>query len=66
MGDRDALDEWTAWANEESSRIEENIEKMSQAVNDMGELYKQACNTELAEEYDKFFKRVAEQNKTSK
>ena len=61
VGDKDALDEWTAWANEESSRLEENIEKMGQAVNDMGELYKQACNTDLTEDYDTFFKRVAEQ-----
>ena len=52
VGDKDALDKWSAWANEENSRLKSKIlGGICQAVNGMVPCYQQACNEELQREY---------------
>jgi hypothetical protein len=61
IGDKPALDEWTAWAQEESARLKSNRETMTQNVNTMDLCYEAASKKQLQDKYIAFVKKVADE-----
>jgi len=58
-GDQKAYGEWTAWANKQIDHLQQMDEKMCQDVTGLAFCYRGAYDTELQQEYDKFFEKVA-------